>query len=279
MGYGGCGITYKAHSTKKKKTVAIKELCEMNFPYRNVDNQVLYSSEKEFKYWRNAFVNEALTVKKLSATSANIVVIYEILSLNNTVYIVMEYCEGGSLKDRLLPLSKEDKSMSRPLTERYTRTLLVKLTEGLRLIHAHGMCHRDIAPDNILFRNDATPIIIDFGAARYWHDAEGREDVTITTKNGYSPEEQYSGVRAKMGPWSDIYAVAAVAYKCLTGKKLVVSKDGRREDFEKLTENFGYSHFLASMDWALSVNRQDRPQSVEQWLYAWSWGPPEKLSS
>ena len=84
------------------------------------------------------------------------------------------------------------------------------LMDGLAKVHGAGLLHRDIAPDNVIIRPDGTPVLIDFGAARQAMGGHSRS-MTVVLKPGYAPIEQYSA-RGHQGPWTDIYALGALAY-------------------------------------------------------------------
>ena len=133
---------------------------------------------------------------------------YRVFEAAGTAYMVTEYVEGETLAAGL----KE----SGPWPEPQVRELLDALTEGLSAVHGEGLLHRDIKPGNVMVRPDGTPVLIDFGAAR---QAMGRQSrsVTAVLTPGYAPIEQYSP-RGNQGPWTDIYALGALAYEALSGQ-------------------------------------------------------------
>ena len=121
--------------------------------------------------------------------------------------MVMDYERGEPLKNLLI--------MSPRLPEAQLRRLAGPLLDGLRAVHAAGFLHRDIKPDNIFVRTDGTPVLIDFGSARNALGGETRALTAILTP-GYAPLEQYSP-DGKQGPWTDLYALGGVFYRCATG--------------------------------------------------------------
>ena len=109
--------------------------------------------------------------------------------------------------------------MGAPPDEEWLRELLEPLTEALAVIHAEQCFHRDIAPDNvILLKGSQRPLLLDFGAARRVI-GDMTQALTVILKPGYAPVEQYAEVPGmKQGPWTDVYALAAVVYYAIIGK-------------------------------------------------------------
>ena len=262
LGEGGFGLTYLAFDTNLEKQVAIKEYMPSEHAVRKDDSKIVAkssSSESVYDWGLNAFLNEAKTLAKFE--DSNIVRIYRFFKANGTAYIVMEYCEGGCLVDQV---SKESHMPEKQLME-----IISSLVHGLQLVHNDGILHRDIKPDNIMFRLDGTPVLIDFGAARQAIGTKSRKVTTIITP-GYAPLEQYSS-EGTIGPWSDIYSLAAVAYLCLTGKKPPDIMNRLHDDtIEKLSLRSNSSAFLKSIDKGLELQVDDRPQSLSEWSSTWT---------
>ena len=266
LGEGGFGLTYLAFDKHLDKQVAIKEYMPSDFAVRLDGTTILPKSEgskADYEWGLQAFINEAKTLAKFD--DINIVRVYRFFEANGTAYLVMEFCEGGCLSDRF--------STEKPMTEAAVRDFLAPIMNGLQLVHDGGVLHRDIKPDNIMFRTDGTPILIDFGAARQAIGAKSRSITTIITP-GYAPLEQYSA-KGNVGPWSDIYSLAAVAYACLTGEH--PSDATNRvldEDIKPLVSLLGSSNFLKAINLALAVHVKDRPQTLTDWYE--SWGEAEE---
>ena len=136
-----------------------------------------------------------------------IVKILDFFEANNTAYIVMEYLEGITLKQYL---GKYGVIQFRNLIE-----MMLPLLEALIEIHSQGLIHRDISPDNIMVQHNSKLKLMDFGAARDYTES-GNKSLTVILKPGYAPPEQYQ-THGVQGPWTDIYALCATIYKCLTG--------------------------------------------------------------
>ena len=83
----------------------------------------------------------------------------------------------------------------------------------MNAMHGAGIIHRDISPDNIMLLNSGQVKLLDLGCAR---DAGKEHTMTVMLKHGYTPMEQYTGYN--QGPWTDVYALCATLYHCLTGR-------------------------------------------------------------
>ncbi len=260
LGEGGFGLTYLAFDENLEKQVAIKEYLPIDFAIRSTDATVYprtESTKEAFEWGLNAFINEARTLARFQ--NPYIVQVYRYFDANGTAYIVMEYVEGLTLRKSIRESGKLDQNQLMPI--------LLPIMEGLVDVHKAEILHRDIKPENILIRENGKPVLIDFGAARQALGAKSRSITTIITP-GYAPIEQYSS-KAKVGPWSDIYALGAVAYFCLTQVKPEDASDRVVDDqLRPLTEiarQQGSQAFLAAIDKALSVTPSDRPQTLEEW--------------
>lgn len=261
LGEGGFGLTYLAFDTHLEKHVAIKEYLPSEHAVRTQDSQVAAKSDsaKEVYQWGlNAFINEAKTLAKFE--HPNIVRVYRFFEANGTAYIVMEYCQGGCLTDRV--------NKNQPMDISTLKNIIAPIVEGLQQVHEHGILHRDIKPDNIVFKKDGSPVLIDFGAARQAMGDKSRKLTTIITP-GYAPLEQYTS-DGSIGPWSDIYSLAAVSYLCLTGQKPADIMNRLNEDTVKPLDTGAESHpFLSAIDHGLALQVDDRPQSLAQWSLKW----------
>ena len=210
IGFGGFGVTYIAWDTTLKIRVAIKEYLPSEFATRAVgQTQVtIFSGNKteQFHDGMLKFLDEAQRLMKFQ-NEQGIVHIYDSFEENNTAYIVMEYLDGETLTAYL------ERNGEIPVGEAIA--MLTPFFTSLEHIHAVGIIHRDIAPDNIMITKDGQVKLIDFGAARYATTSHSRS-LTVIIKAGYSPEEQYRS-QGNQGAHTDVYALAAVLYRMVTG--------------------------------------------------------------
>lgn len=180
----------------------------------------------------------------------------------------MEYEEGTSL-------DKYIEAKGGSLSQIEILKLLLPLLDGLEILHTSGIIHRDIKPSNIYIRQDRTPVLLDFGAARQTF-GERTKHVTAILTPGYAPLEQYSTNSKRQGPWSDIYALGAVIYQIVTGHKPVEASMRseylhleRAADPLKSAKRLGSDtyapDFLAAIDWAMEIHPESRPQNIANW--------------
>ncbi|HUP92826.1 MAG TPA: bifunctional serine/threonine-protein kinase/formylglycine-generating enzyme family protein [Solimonas sp.] len=273
LGHGGFGITYLARDGNLDKIVAIKEYLPGELALRVTGAEVRARSsqtEEAFVWGREQFLNEARTLALFD--HPNLISVYRFFEANGTAYYVMDFIEGATLGKRL----KRDG----PLDEAALRGLLVPLLDGLEQVHRAGVLHRDVKPDNIMLRADGAPVLIDFGAARL-NLGEMTHSVLSVLTAGYAPLEQY-GSTANQGPWTDLYALGAVTYRMLSGKRPTDAVSRVHEDPLVPASMIGrgrYSEpFLRAVDWALSVKPEDRPRSVGEWREALMQAPAVVLA-
>lgn len=211
LGQGGFGITYLGIDKLYGNKVAIKEYYPQKIAMRKAqyeDVVTVTSIEEKNNYdkGKKRFLDEAQVMARFNKNEG-IVKILDFFEANNTAYIVMEYLEGITLKQYL---GKYGVLQFRKLIE-----MMLPLLEALIEIHSQGLIHRDISPDNIMVQHNGKLKLMDFGAARDYTES-GNKSLTVILKSGYAPPEQYQ-THGVQGPWTDIYALCATIYKCLTG--------------------------------------------------------------
>ncbi len=270
LGRGGFGVTYLATDTNLDHKVAIKEYMPGWAVERLADNSLVPLSDTvrpEFDLGVSNFLREARTLVKFR--HPNIVRVMTVFEANNTAYLVMEYEEGEEFKAYVQRGAGIDESS---LT-----SLILRIVDGLDQVHQYGFLHRDIKPVNLIIRNDGTPVLLDFGAARPADGEGGAHTAYISA--GYTPIEQYQeGDGMEVGPWTDIYALGATLYYAISGKT-PVGPTGRlaalvRKSPDPLEPALSigagrYSApFLEAIDWALSFRPADRPRNLSEWREA-----------
>lgn len=273
LGFGGFGVTYIGYDRKLKRRVAIKEYLPSEFATRALHQPevMINNNEKkkqQFSDGMKKFIDEAKSLAKLSSLDG-IVHIYDSFEANNTAYIVMEYLEG----ETLATFMKREKMVP----EEHAVEIISPVLQTLEEVHRRGIIHRDIAPDNIFLargQDGKTHVkLIDFGASRYASTSHSKS-LTVLIKPGYSPAEQYQS-NGEQGPFTDVYAVAAVLYHLVTGvrpedafERRTQLQSGGKDPLKdpssynsKISENFEN----ALMN-ALSVRVEDRSETAEVFL-------------
>lgn len=207
---GGFGITYIGRDLRLELKVAIKEYYPVDRATRNSSASLevtsfIGPSSESYKSGKQKFLSEAQVMARMDKQQV-IVSVRDFFEVNNTAYIVMEYIDGITFSDLVKRKGgKIDPEDMFPIIE--------PLFHALTTLHENGLIHRDISPDNLMLENGNIRLL-DFGCAR--EAATGTETMTIALKHGYAPLEQYQ--QKGQGPWTDIYALCATIYYCLTGK-------------------------------------------------------------
>ncbi len=260
LGEGGFGITYIARDLNLDMIVAVKEY----YPFGYVNRNHTYSDavsvsgmlpRGEYEKGIAKLMEEARTLAKLSGMKG-IVGVRDFFLYNNTAYIVMDYLKGCTLKDYL--------KMNGKLSFEQTVRILNPIAGALAEVHKTGLIHRDISPDNIMIMKNGDAELLDFGAARDVSGDDSRS-LSVILKHGYAPEEQYRS-RGKQGPWTDVYALAAVVYRCITGRTPDEALERGHIDMLKKPSELG-TELPESGEQALmkglAVFQEDRYQNVE----------------
>lgn len=270
LGQGGFAITYLAKDERNRnQAVAVKELFPGEMVRRIGSTVGLRSGEtsEDFDYIREQFLREGETI--CSFNHPNLIRGYSVFEENRTAYVAMRYESGSSLRHHLRV--KGTFRIDPPSIVK----LLDGLLDGLDYVHRRDWLHCDMKPANVFLGRDFNPVILDFGAARHKIRQRflDRSEFLIPYTPHYSPVEQDPENHLDFGPWTDIYQVGVLIYRCLTGGKVPASADRLKEDhYVPLTDWFTddeYPHdFLDAIDWSLGVLPKERPRKIADWRAA-----------
>lgn len=259
LGEGGFGITYVGRDELLGVKVAVKEYYPQGVVTRNnsVDDVVTVTYAKQndiFHKGKAKFLSEARVIARFN-DQEGIVNVTDFFEENNTAYIVMEFLDGITMKDYVKQNGLIDAA---DILE-----LMAPVLESLDEVHRQGLIHRDISPDNIMLLKNGKVKLMDFGAARDYTDF-GQKSLSIVLKPGYAPEEQYRS-KGMQGPWTDIYAMSATIYKCITGVTPEESMQRVIEDGMKPPSEHGIAipqNMEKALMKGLAVFQKDRYQNL-----------------
>lgn len=278
LGQGGFGITYLGWDLNLDIRVCIKEF----FPSSAVNRDHSRTSavtcntthlEAGYASSRERFLREAKSMAKFRDVP-QIVSIFDFFQANNTAYMVMQYIEG-------IDLAKYIRKRGGRIAMDETLRILKPVMEALSLVHEEGMIHRDIAPDNIMLHPRDGAKLMDFGAVRQVDNPDADGELTRSTeailKNGFAPMEQYQS-RGSLGPWTDVYALSATIYYCVTGR---IPTEALTRMIEETPLDWSGAEGITRrqiqvLEHGMAVRIKDRIQSVKELMAAlYAPGKPE----
>jgi formylglycine-generating enzyme required for sulfatase activity len=266
LGQGAFGITYLVTDTVLGASFALKEYLPRDRVTRAADGRLETTgpeSAAAFNTGLEHFLAEGRTVAALD--HANIVKVFRCFEANGTAYLLMPFYKGEALHKLLL--------RSGTFSEDEALALSRPLLDALDYIHRHGVVHQDIKPANIYITEDGIPILLDFGAAgqRLHASASTRRQLG---SEGYAAIEQ-SDPDAAVGPWTDIYGLAATLYRCITGQVPVAASqrrsaaaDGEADPLKPVGSLISAADFAtvtAAIEQALALEPGSRPRSISEW--------------
>ena len=257
LSLGGFSIVYLA-TDSQGQFVAIKEYLPNSLALRGEGEIKPVITEEHvpaFRYGMKCFFEEGRALAKLS--HPNVIRVLNFFRANDTVYMVMEYEHGRTLQEFI----QKNRTV---ITENFIRNVFTKCLNGLREVHSHKLLHLDLKPSNIYMRNDYTPVLIDFGAARQTLACDTPMLKPMYTP-GFASPEHYNQCE-HLGPWSDIYSIGASMYACQAASAPQPA-DTRMEKDRLIPamvrwEGQYSDQLLETIDWCLCLNHFSRPQSV-----------------
>ncbi len=265
LGVGASGITYQVSDPAIGTLFALKEYLPAKHASRQEDGKVLpvdAQSEAVFNTGLKHFLNEARTVAALD--HPNIVKVLRYFEANGTAYFLMPFYRGQPLHELLESrgvFNRED-----------AKALMLPLMDALEYIHQEGVVHQDIKPANIYMTEQGDPVLLDFGVAAT--NREGSEQSPRLGSEGYCAPEQ-SVPDSLIGPWTDIYGLAATLYRCVTGSiptaavlRQETVESGKPDPltaFSELAPSGLYGGLTDVVELGLKIPWQDRPKDVGLW--------------
>lgn len=263
VGNGGFGFVYKARDVTLNRIVAIKEYFPATIATRAADGMVgarLTAHKEVYQRGLASFLHEARVLAQFD--DPVLVKIHRFWEQNATAYMVMPFYEGVTLR----VLRRRQPTL---MTDVWVYAFLASLLMALEKLHALGIYHRDLSPENILILESGGLVLLDFGSARQaLVGATGGNEVML--KPGYAPVEQYMAEGGlSQGAWTDLYGLGAVLYFLLEGEAPPPAINRWREDsyrplHEKARHRSRDAALLKVVHACLMVRPEARPQNIKE---------------
>ena len=272
------GITYRARNTQSRNeprgeyapVVTIRELLPHELAVRGDFSEIHCSDPARadvFADMRERFVNDAKTLSTLNHPA--VMRVHFQRRMNATAYMVMEYLSGQNLRGWL--------EQGKTLTEAELLAWFDLLLDGLSEVHRRGLLHANLNTNSVWVRNDERLVLTSFGSAQLEYLRAVHEPLSGLAP-GYAAIEQYAEESGHQGTWTDVYGLAAVMYRVVTGyrpadalERLTAAQEGTGDPQHSALELAcgKYSEaLLGAIDAALSLNFGARPQDMAQFKAA-----------
>nr|WP_315465522.1 protein kinase [uncultured Rhodoferax sp.] len=283
LGVGGFGMVYRGYDHSLHRAVAIKEYMPTSLVGRDHNQAVTVKSAADtapFEFGLRSFIAEARLLARFDHPS--LVKVYRFWEANNTAYMAMPLYEGITLKEAR-------RRMSGPPPQAWLESVLWSVLAGLKVLHDNSTLHRDVSPDNIFLQNIGPPVLLDLGAARRAILDTSRKHTAVLKVN-YAPIEQYADAKdLQEGPWTDLYAVAAVMHGCICNEPPLPATfravRDRMPSFEQVAQTAqthfdqAYSKsFVQAISHALAIEPTERTASVEAFTHEMGMNSPPDLA-
>ncbi len=269
LGQGGFGITYLALSRETIEgnigkfdvdvPVAIKEFFVKDNCLRNEETAGVETPEQLAEMMtamKKQFIKEAKNMSKLDHPHINKV--KDVFEENGTVYYVMQYLQGGTLKD----LVQEQGAFS----EQQSLVFIRQIASALDYMHSQKLCHLDVKPANIMLNNQHEAVLIDFGIAKHYEkNGEETTSTPMGMSNGFSPIEQYQSSLHEFSPATDIYGLSATLYYLITGTTPPDAYVVLEKGLGKRPDTISEQTWLAILQ-GMQPIRNDRPKNIAEFL-------------
>lgn len=263
IGMGSFSLVYSATEIRSNLSVIIKEYFPKRYARRKTDNKIVpLTGHKQMAYCEGVkhFYNEALVLKQVS--HPNVLDVHDLFPANNTTYLVSSNKGGRDLKWFL-------SSYPGALRQKMFYRVFMPILSALHFLHDARLVHLDIKPANILLQPNSEPVLLDFGAAQLIGTAMPPKHKQVVT-HGFAPPEQYGNSDGLLGPWTDIYAMAATMYFSITGNPPAKSKD-RKIHSRLIIERYSNTccpNLMNAINQALVYDVSKRFQSIDEFAAA-----------
>lgn len=260
---GGFSVVYLATHIPTRSKVVIKEFFPVKYAKRISTGRVETLTEEASRSYGlgiKRFFNEGSALAKIN--HPNVVHVTHLFRANNTVYMVMDFEVGRDMRWYI-------KRKNGNLSEKFLRTVFPEVLSGVNELHKNHILHLDIKPANILLRTGGHPLLIDFGAVKHLKGDANLEVKGHTLTQGFAPIEQHN--HGNIGPWTDIYAIGATMYSCITGKPPPSAPERVKKDkLESVIRSFEKKRYspslLEAIITAMKMDMTERPQNIKEFM-------------
>ena len=260
---------YEASVSGREETLIVREYLPGGLARRSDDGRISPNSAGnrfEFETGLNGFIAQCEGLRHIAHRAIQSVL--DCIQDNNTAYTVLPREAGQTLATHL--------ERRKTLQQVDLTKVIYPIIDGLEKVHQADLLHQQISPENVVLRLDGSPVLTGLCEVRPGATAGGPRrsiggrslNLTARLNAGYAAMEQYAQ-HGLVGPWTDIYALGAVMYRCVSGSApseapirgvdddLVPAGQAARGDYD--------SHILDGIDAALSLRVGDRPPSIAAW--------------
>ena len=266
LGSNQSEIIYRAWNAHLNGMVILKEFFPFKYAVREEGTQAVKTNLHEnisvLEFGLGNFIQQ--NEKLLEAQFPGAQAVHNVIEFNQTAYLAVEQPKGSSLSEYL--------KKGETYTEEELRTLLDSLLGTLENFHEAGIVHGDIHPGNIQIQKSGKPVLLNFASARQKF-SRLINDPASELRSGYGAPEQYLDEGSSEPP-SDLYALGAVLYRCITGvdpedarNRLSNLSEGKADPLKPILDktDSGFSgEFLVTVDWMLQVDSKARPQTTSE---------------
>lgn len=237
------GFTYLIKEISNKQKYIVKEFFPKEFVTRNDENKMIMKVSSDidklttFNYMQNFFTREAHTLEKLSTLNhPNIIRVDKVMkNINNTTYIFYPYQKGTTLKAYL----EWKENSSGKLNNKEINKILQPLLSAVEHLHSLNIYHLNISFENIFIRDDGVFSLLGFEASALFYDQYSNMHCNGYTAYTAAPEQIKTELFSQIGQTSDIYAIAVLLYRMITGAFPPEAKN-RISDNDNKTNNYAY---------------------------------------
>ena len=258
IGGGGFSIVYRCFDTLENASVVLKEYFPNQLSRRDGNDEIQPVSDKKsraFQVGMQQFFAEAHSLSQIR--HPNVINIINVFRANNTAYMVSKLEAGKDLRWFI-------KRCQGDLDQVFVQKAIPPIMSGIHALHQNKLLHLDIKPANIVLRTNGGPLLLDFGASKVM-DKKERFTSFQTLTPGFAPPEQHH--KQQLGPGSDIYALGATIYACITGRPPPTSlkrEEKNRELKLKGAEKRISQSVIDAIRWALEMDINKRPQNLTE---------------